>query len=348
EGESSYDDVRYIRLNNSPNHHALQAKLSQLEGAETALVTSSGMAAISTALLAHLQPGDHILVQDNLYGGTHELMWRTLPSLGIAVDAVDVCNPGSWAEKRKPSTRLFYVESMSNPLLRVGALDRVVAFSRQHGLLSFIDNTFASPINFKPIPFGFDVSLHSATKYLNGHSDLVAGACIGRAEVIEPILKKLNILGGCLDPHAAFLLERGIKTLALRVEAQNRNGLAIATYLANHPKIEQVFYPGLSDHPDHARATTFFTGYGGMLSFTCQGGAKAAAQVVASTQLAACAPSLGGVESLITRPASTSHACLTAQERHALGIGDNLIRYSVGIEDGDDLIADLDQALAQI
>jgi len=344
-GEGSYDDLRYLRLNNTPSQLALHAKLAALEGAEAALVTASGMAAISTTLLTVLAPGDHLLAQRCLYGGTHELLTREFPRLGIGVDFIDAARPDDWEAQLRPNTRAIYVEAMTNPLLQVADLPAVVRFARAHRLTSMIDNTFASPVNYCPIEAGFDLSLHSATKYLNGHSDIVAGAVAGSAATIERIRHKANHLGGALDAHAAFLLKRGLKTLALRVRYQNDSTLRIAQFLAAHPAVLRVNYPGLETHPQHARARSLFQGFGGVLSFELEGGVARAEACAARLRIPILAPSLGGVHSLITRPATTSHASLSADERRSLGIGDALLRLSVGIESTEDLLQDLRQAL---
>jgi cystathionine beta-lyase/cystathionine gamma-synthase len=344
-GEGRYDDVRYLRTNNTPSQLVLHDKLAVLEGAEAALVTASGMAAISTTLLAVLRPGDHLLAQNCLYGGTHELLTQEFGKFGLTVDFIDADRPASWRAQLKPHTRAIYVEALTNPLLQVGDLEAVVAFARAHDLLSIIDNTFASPVNFRPIPYGFDLCLHSASKYLNGHADIVAGAVSGSAALIERIRHQLNLLGGSLDPHAAFLLKRGLKTLALRVRFQNDSTLAVARFLAAQPSVTQVNYPGLERHPQHRRARELFAGCGGVLSFELNGGATAADAFAARLRIPALAPSLGGVQSLITRPATTSHAGVAPEERRRLGISDGLLRLSVGIEATEDLLADLEQAL---
>jgi cystathionine beta-lyase/cystathionine gamma-synthase len=345
-GGADDEELRYIRLNNTPNHRALNAKLADLENAAAALVTTSGMAAISAVLLALLGPGDHLLVQDGLYGGTHGLIHQDLNRLGVAVDVVPDDDPKAWTRRVRPTTRAFYVEAITNPLMRVADLDAVAAFCRERGIVSIIDNTFASPVNFRPAERGFDLSLHSATKYLNGHSDIVAGAVIGRADLVERVLGMLNHLGACLDPHACFLLHRGLKTLALRVRQQNAGAMALAQFLCRHPAVARVHYPGLEDHPGHRRARQLFDGFGGMLSFELRGGLAAAETFFRRLRLPMVAPSLGGVETLITRPAATSHVGMAPEERRRMGIDDGLVRLSVGIEAPEDLIADLDQALA--
>jgi cystathionine beta-lyase/cystathionine gamma-synthase len=344
-GETSYHDLKYIRLNNTPNQVALAQKLSALENGESALVASSGMAAISTALLTVLSSGGHLLAQNCLYGGTHDFVTGDLGAFGISYDFIDAKDPSSWEEKVRPNTRAIYVETMTNPLLEVADHRAVVEFAQSHQLISLVDNTFATPINFRPPEIGYDLSLHSCTKYLNGHSDIVAGAIIGRAELVEKVKHRLDHLGGSLDPHACYLLHRGIKTLAVRVRYQNESALKIATFLHDHSKVERVNYPGLKDHPEHQRAAELFEGFGGILSFELNGGELAAEQFIERTTLPIVAPSLGGVETLLTLPAKTSHAGMSPKDRKQLGITDGLVRMSVGIENTDDIIRDFDHAL---
>jgi cystathionine beta-lyase/cystathionine gamma-synthase len=346
-GEATYDAIRYLRLNNSPNHLALHRKLAALENAEAALVAASGMAAISTTLLTFLSAGDHLLAQDCLYGGTHDFLTRDFAAFGISYDFINPEEPEAWRGLLRPTTRAIYVEAMTNPLLQVGDIEAAAEFAREHGLISIIDNTFASPINFRPAEHGFDLSVHSATKYLNGHSDIVAGTVIGRTELIDRITRRLNHLGGSLDPHAAFLLHRGLKTLAVRVRHQNESAAKIARFLEQHPSVARVNYPGLESHPRHARARALFNGFSGMMSFEVQGGVAEAERFMHRTQLPVIAPSLGGVETLMTRPATTSHSGLSVADRRRLGISDSLIRLSIGLEATEDLIADFDQALGQ-
>lgn len=345
EGETDYHATRYVRLSNTPNHEVLHQKLAALEKAEAALVTSSGMAAISTALLTVLQSGDHLLAMECPYGGTHGFITNELPRFGISYSFVDGNDPQDWRSKLQPNTRAIYVESIANPLMQVPDLVGVVKFARAHDLVSMVDNTFASPVNFRPAEIGFDLSLHSCTKYLNGHNDLAAGAAIGRADQIEQIRLRLNHLGGMLDPHACYLLQRGIKTVALRVRQQNESALLIARFLEQHPSVERVNYPGLESHPAHRRACDLFDGFGGMLSFELTGGLDAAERLLQRVTIPIVAVSLGGVESLIIRPAATAYANVEPEERLRLGIRDGLIRLSVGIEDTDELIDDLRQAL---
>jgi cystathionine beta-lyase/cystathionine gamma-synthase len=346
-GETSYHDLKYIRLNNTPNHVALHEKLVALENAEAAIVTASGMAAISTALLSILSSGDHLLAQECLYGGTHDFLTRDFAGLGIRFDFIDGDDPGSWESQLRPETKAVFVETMTNPLLQVADLKAVVSFAKAHNLVSLIDNTFATPVNFRPLEWGFDLSLHSCTKYLNGHSDIVAGAVIGRADRIEKITHLLNHFGGSLDPHACFLLHRGMKTLALRMKCHNESALKIARFLEGHEAVSKVNYPGLESHPGHGRARELFDGFSGMLSFEPKGGVEAADRFIQNTNLPVVAPSLGGVETLITRPVTTSHAGVSPEDRERLGISDSLIRLSVGIEKTEDIIEDFEQALSR-
>jgi len=345
-----YHDIRYMRLSNSPNHLALHAKLAALEGGEAALVTASGMGAISTALLSVLNAGDHLLAQRGLYGGTHTFMTEELPRFGITADFVDLNAPRTWAGACKPNTRAFYVESITNPLLAVGDLAGAVDFARARGLTTLIDNTLATPVNFRPLDFGFDLVLHSATKYLNGHSDIVAGALAGSAELVGAAKRKLDHLGASLDAHACFLLHRGLATLPLRMRRHNQNGMALAQMLAAHAAVGAVYYPGLgSDSASavDADARAWFGGFGGLLSFDHNGAAAGARRMMSRLRLAVEAVSLGGVETLVTLPAETSHVGLSAAERADLGIGDGLVRVAIGIEGEADLIADFEQALAE-
>lgn len=347
-GETSYHDLKYIRLNNTPNHVALHQKLAALENAEAALVTASGMAAISTSLLTVLSPGGHLLAQNTLYGGTHTFLTQNFADFGLSYDFIEGDTPDLWADKLRPNTKAIYVETMTNPLLQVADLQAVVNFAKANNLIALIDNTFASPVNFRPPELGFDLSLHSCTKYLNGHSDIVAGAIVGRADLVEKITHTLNHLGGTLDPHACFLLHRGMKTLGVRVRCQNESALQIAEYLAQHAAVSQVNYPGLNNHPAHSRAAELFDGFGGMLSFELEGGLEKVKTFMQHVKLPIIAPSLGGVETLMTRPATTSHAGISPSERHQLGITDSLIRLSVGIEATTDLVADFEQAIAKM
>ena len=342
-----HDDspLRYIRYNNTPNQEVLNRKLAVLEGAEEALVTGSGMTAISGAILSVLKPGEHLLAQSSLYGGTHGFVCTLLADLGITVSFFDANAPDTWESLLQPNTRAIYVESITNPLLHVCDLEGIVAFAQANSLISLIDNTFATPFNYKATAAGFDLSLHSASKYLNGHSDIVAGVIVGSGEQVSKARQTLKHLGGALDPHACFLLYRGMQTLALRMRQHNSTALALAKFHENHAKVAHVYYPGLPSHPQHERAARLFKGFGGMLSIELKEELDAVIDLINRLHLPLYAPSLGGVESLMTRPAISSHAGLTPEERNLAGIRDSLLRISVGIEHEDDLIADFNQAL---
>jgi len=343
--EADYHSLKYIRLNNTPNHAALHQKLAALENAEAALVTASGMAAISTALLTVLSAGDHLLIQDSLYGGTHDFVTKDLKTFGIDFSFIDGDEPESWSRHIRTNTKAIYVETITNPLLHIPDLKAVVQFAKANGLVSLIDNTFASPVNFRPAEWGFDLSLHSCTKYLNGHSDIVAGAVIGKTELVNKVKYRLDHLGGSLDPHAAFLLHRGMKTLAVRMKHHNESALLIARFLQGHGAVEKVNYPGLESHVRHSRARELFNGFSGMISFELRGGVEVAQTFMDRTTLPVNAPSLGGVETLMTRPSRTSHSGVSPADRRRLGISDRLIRLSVGIEATEDIIQDFTHAL---
>ena len=341
-----YHDVGYLRLSNSPNHVVLHRRIASLEGAEAALVTGSGMAAISSALLTFLSAGDHLLVQDVVYGGTANMLAHDLPRWGINHTKIDPQDPASWEAAMTPATRLIYVETLTNPLVQMADLEAVVEFARASGLVSMIDNTFASPVLCRPAELGFDLVMESATKYLNGHNDLVAGSISGSAERVRRIKLTLDHLGGSLDPHACVLLERGLKTIGLRVRRQSANALELARFLAGRAEIEQVHYPGLAEHPQHARAARLLNGgFGGMMGFVMAGGGEAGDRLASRLRLPAFAASLGGVESLIIRPAAAIHSGLPPEAREGMGIDEGLMRFSTGVEAADDLIADFAQAL---
>lgn len=332
----------YPRYFNVPNQRAVARKLAALEKGEDGIVFSSGMAAISTLLLAYLKPGDHAVFQADLYGGTYHLVVTELARFGIETSFAR--NLAEFSTAVRPNTRVLYVESPSNPLLRCVDLAAVAKVGRERGLLSIIDNTFASPINQTPLELGIDAVVHSATKYLNGHSDVDAGAVVSSGEVIRKVTECALNLGGVLDSHACYQLERGLKTLALRVRQQNENAGRLARFLQNHGAVSRVIYPGLPDHPDHAIAARQMRGFGGMLSFElCQPGQLD--QLLERLELATPALSLGGVETLVTVPSRTSHKTLPPEERQRAGISDGLVRVSVGIEDIQDLTRDFDQAL---
>jgi cystathionine gamma-synthase/cystathionine gamma-lyase/cystathionine beta-lyase len=342
----SYDEIKYLRLSTTPSQRDLQDKLAALEGAEAALASSSGMAAVTAALLSVLKAGDHLLASDVLYGGTHGLLEKYAERLGWSYTLVDPGAPDTWSAALRPDTRAFLVESVTNPLVRVGDLRGVAEFASRHGLVSIIDNTFATPVNFRPLGLGYDLVLHSATKYLGGHSDLVAGCVAGSAERVDAVRYVQNHFGGSLDPHAGFLLARGLKTLAVRVRAQNANAMALAELLDGHPGVGAVNYPGLPSHPDHDRAAELLTGFGGMLSFRLAGGLDAVQRFLKALHIPYVAPSLGAVETLVTRPAATSHAAMSPADRAKIGVTDDLVRVSCGIEAAEDLVADFAQALS--
>ena len=303
------------------------------------------MAAITTSLLTVLEPGDHLLVQGVLYGGTMSWLAEELARNQIELTPVNALDRESWSKALKPNTKAFYCETISNPLVEVPDLQGIVRFCKQQGLVSMIDNTFASPVFYRPIEAGFDLALHSATKYLNGHSDIVAGVICSHQSWISKIRLKLNLYGGSLDPHACFLLQRGLKTLALRVPKQAENAMHLARFLSQSKRVRNVFYPGLECHSSHKNAKDNLSGFGGMLAFELDGSMEDCAAMCQRLRLPLYAPSLGGVESLITIPALTTHAAMSAVERHAIGIGDSLVRVSLGIESYHDLNEDFEQAL---
>ncbi len=339
---NSANENIYPRYFNTPNQRVIARKLAALEQGEDALVFGSGMAAISTLLLAFLKPGDHAVFQTDLYGGTHQLVTRELVRFGIEIsfsrDADD------FAAAPQPNTRLAYVESPSNPLLRCVDLAAVAKLGREKGILTVIDNTFATPINQNPISLGFDAVIHSATKYLNGHSDVNAGVVVSSGTVIRRLAEGATNLGGMLDAHSCYQLERGLKTLALRVRQHNENAGRLARFLQTHPAVARVNYPGLPDHPDHAIAARQMRGFGGMFSFELRNPAQAD-RLLSRLRVVMPALSLGGVESLVCIPSRTSHRLMTPVERLRAGISDGLVRVSVGIEDVEDLLEDFTQAL---
>jgi cystathionine beta-lyase len=331
----------YPRYFNVPNQRAVARKVAALEKGEDALVFGSGMAAISTVLFAHLKPGDHALFQADLYGGTFHFI-SELSAFGIEVGLAGTLT--EFEQKMRSNTRLLYVESPSNPLLRCLDLAAIGQIASKHGALSVIDNTFATPINQNPIELGLDVVVHSATKYLNGHTDVNAGVVVSSAAVIKKVAEYAVNHGGTLDSHACYQLERGMKTLALRVQRHNENGVRFAEFLQRHPAVARVNYPGLSTHPDHPIAARQMRGFGGMLSFELRDAARVN-EVLRRLRVATPALSLGGVETLVCLPSQTSHRSMSPEERARAGISDGLVRVSVGIEDLEDLCTDFDQAL---
>ncbi len=336
-------EVLYGRYANSDSYARLGQKLAALDGAEAALVLGSGMAAISLTILAFAGAGDHLVAADSLYGGTLTLLRHELPRLAIRTSFVDP--GGDWEAACTPETRLLYMEVPVNPTMRVPDLRPVARVARAKGIPLVVDATFATPVNFRPVAHGADLVIHSATKYMGGHSDVVAGVVAGSAEHVEQVRTRLKSFGPSLDPHGLWLLDRGLKTLAVRVERQNATAFELATWLAGHPAIDAVHYPGLPGHPDHAIAAELFHGYGGMLGLVVRGGDAAARAVMERFRLISVAPSLGGVESLASMPRYTSHAAMSVEERRGAGIADGFIRLSVGVEDLADLMEELAAAL---
>ena len=333
----------YPRYFNIPNQQAVVAKLCALEGTESGLLFGSGMAAISTALLAMVGEGGHVVMPRDLYGGTHQLVTKEFPRFGLEYTFAD---PEHLEAALRPTTRLIYVETPSNPLLRVTDLAAVAGLARSRGIVSAIDNTFASPINQNPAALGIDLVIHSGTKYLGGHDDLCCGAVLGSRELTDRVRASAVSFGGSLNATDCYLLERSLKTLALRVERQNQNALALARHLAGHPAVERVHYPGLETHPGHEIARRQMRGFGGMLSFELERRRGDPRRFLARLSLIVPALSLGGVETIVCAPATTSHVKLSPAERADMGISDGLLRLSVGVEDEKDLVADLDAALA--
>jgi cystathionine beta-lyase/cystathionine gamma-synthase len=340
-------DMFYTRYGN-PTHTVAERAIAELEGADAALLFASGMGAITTSIMALIKAGDHIVAQEDIYGGVTKFLASWLPKLGVETTFVETANFEEHARAIRPNTKLLYVESPTNPMLKVVDLRKVAALAKQHGLITMIDGTFATPINQRPVEFGIDLVLHSGTKYFAGHADLICGAAAGRKDLIDTIRATRTTLGGVMDPHAAWLLLRGIKTLAVRVQRQNENALRVAQYLSENKKVKSVYYPFVEGHPQRALAMEMMQGGGGVLSFELDGSGEDARRMSESLNLFTLAPSLGGVDSLVSIPVLTSHAMISAEHRRRMGITDQMIRLSVGIENADDLIADLDQALATV
>lgn len=339
------EEVLYTRYGNNPNQVELARKYALLEGSEDAVFLSSGMAATALAHLAVLRPGDHLLASRWIYGGTLKLFDQEFGRLGISVTYVDPEQPRQWRKLLKKTTRALFIETPTNPLVRVVDLSVPSQVAREYGVALLVDGTFASPMNFRPLEHGADVVITSATKYLNGHSDVIAGAVAGSSSVIEEVIRLMRLWGPAIDPHQAWLLNRGLKTLAVRMERHNINGLAVARWAESRKGIARVTYPGLPSHPDHAVAQKVLEGFGGMVGLHFEGGAVASERVLRRLKVITHAPSLAGVESLVSEPRLTSHTHLTPEQRAALGFPDGYVRLSCGIEDADDIIGDLDQAL---
>lgn len=340
-------EVLYSRYGNNPNQVSLARKYALLEGAEEAVFVASGMGATALAHLAVLRPGDHLLASRWIYGGTGKLFDEEFGRFGITVTYVDPTTPRIWRKSIRKTTRAIFVETPVNPTIRVLDLAPIAGIAREFGLALLVDSTFASPINCRPIEQGADLVISSATKYLNGHSDVIGGAVAGTRSVIEEVIRLMRVWGQAIDPHAAWLIERGMKTLSVRMERHNANGLAVAGFLAGHPGVTSVAYPGLPSHPDHVIAARTLNGFGGMVGVTIKGGTPAAERFLRRLRLFIHAPSLAGVESLVSEPRITSHKGYSPDQMAALGIPDGFVRLSCGIEEADDLIADLGQALGR-
>jgi cystathionine beta-lyase/cystathionine gamma-synthase len=342
------DTDRFYTRYGNPTNTVVEASIAELEGADAALLFASGMGAITTSILALLKGGDHVVAQRDIYGGATKFFSQWLPKLGIETTFVDTTEYDQHARAIRPNSKLLYLESPTNPLLRVVDLRKAAALAKKHNLITIIDSTFATPINQRPVECGIDLVMHSGTKYFGGHSDLICGIMAGRKDLIEKIHETRTTLGGVMDPHAAWLLLRGIKTLAVRVQRQNENALRIAQFLAQHSKVRRVYYPFLEGHPQRAVAMEQMQGGGGMVSFEVEGSGEDARRLTESLHLFTLAPSLGGVDSLVCIPVLTSHAMISAEQRQKMGVTEQLIRLSVGIENADDLIADLEQAFAAV
>jgi len=343
----SREEVLYTRYGNNPNQTSLGRRLATLDGGEAAIAVGSGMGATALAHLAILGPGDHLISSDWIYGGTRRLFGQQFGRLGIDVSFVDPANPRSWKSGLRNNTRAIFLETPTNPLMRVLDLEPLAALCHTEGIALIVDSTFASPVNLRPIEYGADVVIHSATKYLNGHSDVIAGVVVGTDEMIEEVRQLMQVWGQALDPHAAWLIERGLKTLEVRVERQNANGLAFAEWASGERAFARVHYPGLPSHPDHSLAATQLDGFGGMVGLEVRGGAEAAERLLRRLRVVHHAPSLGGVETLVSEPRVTSHASLSATQRAAQGIPDGFVRVSLGIENVEDISADFQRALRQ-
>ncbi len=338
------DRYEYARYGN-PTIRSVERRLATLEAAEEAVLFSSGMAAITTTLLTLLPTGTHLVITEDAYRQTRQFCTQFLKRLGITCTVVPIGDYSALEEAIRPETRLIFSETPTNPYLRVVDLERLAEIAHRHGLITVIDTTLASPLNLRPLEWGIDLVVHSATKYLAGHNDLLAGVVAGKAECIAPVRENLGMMGATADPHNAAWLLRGLKTLGVRIERHNHNGQAVAEFLERHPAVECVWYPGLPSHPDHAVAARQMRGFGGMVSFTVKGDLDATSRFVDALTIPQIATSFGGAETLVSQPAVMSYYELSSEERQALGIRDNLVRLALGIEDVADLIADLEQAL---
>jgi cystathionine beta-lyase/cystathionine gamma-synthase len=337
-------DRYYTRWGN-PTYTLAEQTVAAIEGVEAARTFASGMGAITTTVLALLKAGDHIVAQRDVYGGVMKFLSEWLPRIGIETTFVDTTDYEQHARAIRQNTRMLYVESPTNPSLRVIDMKKTAALAREHGLVSMIDSTFATPINQHPAEYGFDLVMHSGTKYLSGHADLTCGVVGGGRDRIAQIHETRTTLGNCMDPHAAWLLIRGMKTLAVRVARQNHNAQRVAEFLEGHRKVRRVHYPWLKSHPQYAIAREQMSGGGGMVTFEVEGTGEDACRVSEAMRLFRLATSLGGVESLVSIPVLTSHAMISAEQRAEMGVNEQMVRLSVGIESAEDLIADLEQAL---
>jgi cystathionine beta-lyase/cystathionine gamma-synthase len=337
-------DHFYTRYGN-PTNTVAEKTIAALEGVEAALTFASGMGAITTTIMALLRSGDHIVAQRDIYGGASKFLTQWLPKMGIETTFVDTTKYEQHERAIRPNTKLLYLESPTNPTLRVVDLKRVGGIARERGLLSMIDSTFGTPINQHPAEYGIDLIMHSGTKYMSGHSDLICGIVAGRHEMMEKVWSSRTTLGNCMDPHASWMLVRGLKTLPVRVARHNDNAMRVAQFLADHAKVRSVNYPFLKSHPQYDVARQQMSGAGGMVSFEVEGTGEDARRVTEAMRLFTLAPSLGSVESLVSIPVLTSHAMVPVKERAKMGVTEQLIRLSVGIENADDLIADLEHAL---
>ena len=339
------DEVLYSRYGNNPNQVSLAKKYALLEGADDAIFVASGMGATALAHMAVLRPGDHLISSTWIYGGTQRLFDEELGRYGVEVTYVGPDQARLWRKSVKKSTRAIFVETPTNPLMRVIDLGPIAYVAEEFGLALLVDATFASPINFRPLEHGADVVITSATKYLNGHSDVVAGAVAGSASFVEEVNRLMRLWGQAIDPHAAWLIDRGMRTLAVRMERHNANGMAVAQWGEQHPGIARVHYPGLPSHSDHTYAKSVLGGYGGMVGLEIKGGPKAAERLLQRLKLITHAPSLAGVETLVSEPRLTSHKGIGPDGRAKMGIPDGFLRLSCGIEDAEDIIGDLEQGL---
>lgn len=341
------EGLLYTRYGNTPNAALVQKRLAMLEGAESALVLSSGMGATACAMLALLRPGDHLISSAWIYGGTRKLFTEDIIGMGIEVSFVNPLEPRAWRKALRKNTRVIFLESPVNPTCRVIELNSLQSLAHSAGIALVIDSTFASPVNFRPLEHGVDVVIHSATKYLNGHHDILAGVVCGSEPFIDEVRRKMAVWGQAPDPFACWLLERGLKTIDVRVKRQNENAMRIAEWCSTRPQIAKVHYPGLPNHPDHQIAKTLLDGFGGMLAIELEGGGPAALKFVKKLQVFTYAASLGGVDSLVIEPRYSSHEHMSSEEREKIGIPDGFLRMSIGIENAEDLIADIEQALQQ-